>query len=166
MICYKETRLLDNRSRWSKWQSQYSIWYCYRTSWFFSYRIQKLVFLLIVAGSDVLNSVKCHGSGQEVRGGGGVTFSSFLFPGEGSTNNSPSALFFFFFLVEISSRAPVRLFKPEPVHSGFASWEDCVIARLLHIAVSLMFQQAYDYDCVIRVRSYGAVRKELFFKSI
>ena len=48
--------------------------------------------------------------------------------GECSTTHFPLALFvvvFCLFLVEISSRTLNPLFKPESVHSGSASWDDC-----------------------------------------
>ena len=44
--------------------------------------------------------------------------------GECSTINSPPALFFFF-LVEISSRRLIPLFRPGSAHNGSASWDDC-----------------------------------------
>ena len=45
--------------------------------------------------------------------------------GECSTIQSPPAFFKFFFKVEISSHTLSPLFRPESVHSGSASWEDC-----------------------------------------
>ena len=44
--------------------------------------------------------------------------------GECLTIHSPSALFFFF-VVEISLRVLVPLFRPGSVHSGLASYDDC-----------------------------------------
>ena len=44
--------------------------------------------------------------------------------------------FFFFFTVEINSRAVFPLFRPESVHSGSASWDDCDQVFLEELRVS------------------------------
>ena len=48
----------------------------------------------------------------------------------------PACAFFFFFLVEITSRTLVPLFRPRSVHSGSARWDDCdrVVPHELHVS--------------------------------
>ena len=56
--------------------------------------------------------------------------------GESLIIHSPQALFFFFFKVEISSHTLNPLFRPESVHSGSASWDDCgwMLSDKLHVS--------------------------------